>query len=329
MTTETTDSTDEFSNTARRVIAEEASAIMSLNQAIGPSFSAACQALLDSQGKAILIGMGKSGHIARKIAATLSSTGTPAHFVHPSEASHGDMGMITPNDICIILSNSGNTSEIVDILPTLKRRHIPIIAITSRPQSTLAEQADFHINLNITEEACSLGLAPTSSTTATLVMGDALAIALLEAKSFTAEDFAHFHPAGSLGKKLLLRTKDIMHSGASIPTVPTTHTVADTLLVMTEKSFGIAGIINADQQLMGIFTDGDLRRALEKKHEINSTPITHVMTTAPHTIGPNALAQEALAIMEVKQITALFVTTPEQAVTGILHMHDLLRAGIL
>jgi arabinose-5-phosphate isomerase len=329
MTTESQHLTHDFGNTARRVIAEETKAILSLNEAIGPSFSAACQAILACQGKVILIGMGKSGHIARKIAATLSSTGTPAHFVHPSEASHGDMGMITPNDISIILSNSGNTSEIVDILPTMKRQHIPIIAITSRPQSTLAEQADIHINLNITEEACSLGLAPTSSTTATLVMGDALSIALLEDKSFTADDFAHFHPAGSLGKRLLLRTKDIMHTGQSIPIVSTSHTIAETLLMMTAKSFGIAGIVNADNQLVGIFTDGDLRRALEKKHMIDSTPINTVMTTAPQIIGPDALAQAALALMEEKHITALFVTTSTQTVAGILHMHDLLRAGII
>ena len=309
------------------VISTEADAILNLKQHIDDNFIQACELILQCEGKVIVIGMGKSGHIANKIAATLASTGTPAFFVHPGEASHGDLGMISENDVALALSNSGETGEIISILPIIKRLGVPLLSITGNPASTLATLSDASINASIEKEACPLGLAPTSSTTAALVMGDALAIALLESRGFTEKDFALSHPGGSLGRRLLLHVSDIMHQGDAVPITQDTHFVSAALLEMTEKKLGMTAIINANKQLIGIFTDGDLRRMLENSIDIHQTQIHHVMTQGATTIGPEKLAVEALQIMQEKQINALLVTDNDQLV-GALNMHDMLRAGL-
>lgn len=309
------------------VIETETEAISNLKQFIDNNFIDACELMLQCKGKIVVIGMGKSGHIANKIAATLASTGTPAFFVHPGEASHGDLGMITKNDVALALSNSGETGEVLTILPIIKRLGVHLISITGNPTSTLATMSDAAIDASTVKEACPLGLAPTSSTTAALVMGDALAIALLEAKGFTEEDFALSHPGGSLGRRLLLHVSDIMHSGANIPIVRETDLVSSALLEMTEKKLGMTAITDSEGQLTGIFTDGDLRRMLENSTDIHATEIQSVMTSNGATISSNRLAVEALQLMQDKQINALLITDDGKLV-GALNMHDMLQAGL-
>lgn len=313
----------------RAVIQVEASAIQALEKQINENFVAACKLLFSCAGRVVVIGMGKSGHIAGKIAATLASTGTPAFFVHPGEASHGDLGMITKQDVVLALSNSGETEEILRILPIIKRLDVPLIAMTGNPNSTLGMIATTHINVAIEQEACPLGLAPTSSTTAALVMGDALAVSLLEARGFTRDDFALSHPGGSLGRRLLLRVSDIMHIGNNIPSVSESALLSHALLEMTEKKLGMTAIVDAGNRVTGIFTDGDLRRTLAKNIDIQNTTIIEVMTTQCTVIAADILAAEAMQVMEQKKINALIVVDTQQKVIGALNMHDLIRAGIV
>ena len=311
------------------VIQVEAQAVAALERRINGSFVAACKLMLACRGRVVVIGMGKSGHIAGKIAATLASTGTPAFFVHPGEASHGDLGMITRQDVVLALSNSGETEEIVKILPLIKRLDVPFIALTGNPDSTLAAFATTHINVGVAQEACPLGLAPTSSTTAALVMGDALAVSLLEARGFTRDDFALSHPGGILGKRLLLHVGDIMHTGVEMPLVHKSALVRDALLEMTAKKLGMTAIIEDDNRLVGIFTDGDLRRMLNNNLDVHQTLISEVMTANCSVVGAAALAAEAMQIMERKKINALIVVDAENRVLGAINMHDLIRAGIV
>ena len=312
---------------AKAVIETEIETLKALPARLDDSFVQACEAILACQGRVIVTGMGKSGHIGNKMAATFASTGTPAFFLHPGEASHGDLGMIVNGDVIIALSNSGTSDEILSILPVIRRLNVKIIAMTGNPQSPLAEMADFHLYTGAEKEACPLGLAPTSSTTATLVMGDALAIALLEARGFTAEDFARSHPGGRLGKRLLVHVRDIMHSGDEIPQVPSTISLQQAILEMTRKKLGITSIVADDGQLLGIFTDGDLRRSFEKGISSLEQPISALMTTRFQTITANRLAVDALNQMEAHAITVLPVVQ-DGCIIGIIHMHDLLRAGI-
>ncbi len=311
------------------VIQVEAQAVSALAEQINDRFIAACKLLFNCTGRVVVIGMGKSGHIAGKIAATLASTGTPAFFVHPGEASHGDLGMITKQDVVLALSNSGETEEILKILPIIKRLGVPLIAMTGNPTSTLSLVATTHINVAVTQEACPLGLAPTSSTTAALVMGDALAVSLLEARGFTRDDFALSHPGGSLGRRLLLRVNDIMHLGDNIPSVADSALISHALLEMTEKKLGMTAIVNDKQEVVGIFTDGDLRRTLAKNLDLQKTRISEVMTPHCAVISEDILAAEAMQIMEEKKINALIVVNKKQQAIGALNMHDLIRAGIV
>ncbi|MGY6275942.1 KpsF/GutQ family sugar-phosphate isomerase [Methylomonas sp. MgM2] len=304
-------------------------AVAKLVERIDEHFIKACHLLLACHGRVVVTGMGKSGHIAGKIAATLASTGTPAFFVHPGEASHGDLGMITRQDVVLALSNSGNTEEILTILPIIKRLGVPLIAMTGNPESALGRLASVHINVSVDQEACPLGLAPTSSTTAALVMGDALAVSLLQSKGFTRDDFALSHPGGSLGKRLLLQVGDIMHSGLEIPKVANTVLVSEALLEMTEKKLGMTAVLDRDRRVEGIFTDGDLRRMLEKGLDVHATPVSDVMTKPCTVIQVDILAAEAMQIMEAKKINALLVVDDERNLLGALNMHDLLRAGIV
>lgn len=317
-----------FTASAQRTIAMEASAVAALEQRIGPEFDRACQLLLATRGRVIVTGMGKSGHIARKIAATLASTGTPAFFVHPGEASHGDMGMITADDAVIALSNSGAVGEIITLLPLLKRLGIPLVSMTGNPGSTLAQASDAHLDTGVETEACPLDLAPTSSTTTALVMGDALAIALLEERGFTAEDFAFSHPGGTLGKKLLLKVEDVMHAGDRVPRVSPDTALSVALLEISSKGLGMTTVAGADGQLAGIFTDGDLRRTLDARVDINDTPISQLMTTGAKTASPDMLAAEALRIMEEHEITSLVVLNGAGQIAGVIHLMHLLHAGI-
>lgn len=321
--------TTDFCAKARTVFAIEAAAITGLNQYLDASFEQACQQMLSCKGRVIVIGMGKSGHIGNKIAATLASTGTPAFFVHPGEASHGDLGMITKDDIVLALSNSGETSEVILIVPVLKRQGIQLIAMTGNPDSTLARLADVHLCVKVEQEACPLGLAPTASTTATLVMGDALAVALLEARGFSADDFALSHPGGSLGRRLLLRLADVMHQGVQIPQVPTSASIKQALLEISEKGLGMTAVVDADGVLQGIFTDGDLRRILDSRLDIHQTAIAEVMTKGCITAKPEMLAAEALKIMEQRKINGLIVVSEQQIPIGAMNMHDLLKAGVI
>lgn len=311
------------------VIRAEAQAITALEQKINDDFVQACHLMLNCKGRIVVTGMGKSGHIAGKIAATLASTGTPAFFVHTGEASHGDLGMITQHDVVLALSNSGETSEVLTILPIIKRLDVPFIAMTGNPRSSLAKFATVHIDVSVDQEACPLGLAPTSSTTAALVMGDALAVSLLETKGFTRDDFALSHPGGSLGKRLLLMVSDIMHSGDDIPSIIETALVSDALLEMSEKKLGITAVVNQQNQVCGIFTDGDLRRMLEKSLDIHQTTVKDVMTPHCQVITATILAAEAMKIMQEKTINALLVVDKNQQLSGALNMHDLIRAGIV
>lgn len=315
---------------ARTVIATEAASIRALEPRIGASFVDACRLIMGCAGRVVVTGMGKSGHVGRKIAATLASTGTPAFFVHPGEASHGDLGMILPQDVVLALSNSGETDEVLFILPVIKRQGIPLIAITGNERSSLAEQADVHLDASISAEACPLGLAPTASTTAALVMGDALAVALLEARGFTSEDFARSHPAGSLGRRLLLHISDVMHTGEGIPAVPPDASLTEALMEMTRKHLGMTAVIDADRRLLGVFTDGDLRRALDDEGvDLRGATVAELMTRGPKTIGADKLAIEAAQIMEKHQIHALLVVDDRQRVVGALNIHDLLRARVV
>ena len=313
----------------RRVVAAEAAAVAALANRIDERFAEACRLMLACRGRVVVTGMGKSGHIGGKIAATLASTGTPAFFVHPGEASHGDLGMITRDDVVLALSNSGESAEIATILPLLKRLGVPLIAMTGHPASTMARQADVHLDVAVAEEACPLGLAPTSSTTAALAMGDALAVALLEAKGFTLEDFAFSHPGGSLGRRLLIRVRDIMHVGEEIPSVPASAPVRDAVLEMTAKKLGMTGIVDGEGKVLGIFTDGDLRRLLERAGDIRSIRISEVMTRNCTQVKGDVLAAETVRIMEERRINALLVVDGERRLVGALNMHDLLRAGVM
>jgi arabinose-5-phosphate isomerase len=314
---------------ALAVIQAEAQAVSALSRQINEHFVSACHLMLACKGRVVVIGMGKSGHIAGKIAATLASTGTPAFFVHPGEANHGDLGMITRQDVVLALSNSGETEEILTLLPLIKRLGAPLIALTGNPESTLAKFANVHINVAVEHEACPLGLAPTSSTTAALVMGDALAVSLLETKGFTRDDFALSHPGGALGKRLLLKVADLMHDGMAAPIVFDTARVSQALLEMTAKKMGMTAVVTADNQVAGIFTDGDLRRMLEKNLDVHKTAISEVMTRNCAMIKPDILAAEAMQIMETRKINALLVVSDKQALLGALNMHDLIRAGIV
>ncbi|MDA7571475.1 KpsF/GutQ family sugar-phosphate isomerase [Porticoccaceae bacterium] len=318
----------DFIESGLRTIKMEVEAVGLLSSRVDQQFRIACETILACQGRVIVTGMGKSGHIGNKIAATLASTGTPAFFVHPGEASHGDLGMITRTDVVIAISNSGNTNEIVTLLPLIARLGIPLISMTGDEQSQLAKAACANLDVSVTIEACPLNLAPTTSTTVTLVMGDALAIALLEARGFNAEDFAFSHPSGALGRKLLLRVKDIMHEGDQIPVVSAGKTLQDALIEMTQKGLGMTTIMSDDAKLVGIFTDGDLRRIIDLKVDFATTSVSDVMSANPKTIPQNMLAAEALTIMEKASITALIVEE-EDHITGVLHLHDILRAGVI
>lgn len=311
------------------VIATEAAAVQALAARVGDAFVLACRYLLACTGRIVVLGMGKSGHIGGKIAATLASTGSPAFFVHPGEASHGDLGMITARDVVLAISNSGETEELLTILPLIKRLGVPLIALTGRPASTLARAADVNLDVSVAQEACPLGLAPTSSTTATLVMGDALAVSLLEVRGFTAEDFARSHPGGRLGRRLLLLIRDIMHTGDAIPAVAEDVLLSQALVEMTRKGLGMTAVLGGDGRLAGIFTDGDLRRVLDRRLDVHATPIAEVMTRNCKTAAPGMLAAEALELMEKHRINALLVVDGERRLLGALNMHDLLRAGVV
>ena len=313
----------------RAVIDIEARALAALAARVDDAFVAAARHMLACRGRIVVLGMGKSGHIGSKFAATLASTGTPAFFVHPGEASHGDMGMITGDDVVVALSNSGETDELTVLVPLLKRLGVPLIAMTGNPCSTLADAATVHLDVRVDQEACPLGLAPTSSTTAALAMGDALAVALLEARGFTQEDFARSHPGGALGRRLLLKIRDLMHQGEQMPMVSPETRVVDALLEMTRKGLGLTAVVGADGRLQGVFTDGDLRRALDRGAEVLQTPVTAVMTRNGKTVVVDMLAAEALRIMQDSKINALLVVDAEGVLVGVLNMHDLLKAKVL
>jgi arabinose-5-phosphate isomerase len=311
------------------VIKIETAAVAALADRIDKYFARACMQILACKGRTVVIGMGKSGHIGNKIAATLASTGTPAFFVHPGEASHGDLGMITKDDVVIALSNSGETDEVIALLPVIKRLNVPLIALTGKPDSTLAKAATVNINVSVTQEACPLGLAPTSSTTAALAMGDALAIALLEARGFSADDFALAHPGGMLGRRLLLHVNDIMHTGADIPKVGESTLLKDALLEMTQKGLGTTAVVDSGDHVIGIFTDGDVRRTLDNGVDVHKTRIGDLISRRFKSISKNELAVTALARMEEFKINALLVTDDQNKLIGILNMHDLLRARVV
>jgi arabinose-5-phosphate isomerase len=311
------------------VINAELEGISALKNRIDDNFVQACQHLLHCEGRIIVIGMGKSGHIGSKIAATLASTGSPAFFVHPGEASHGDLGMITDKDVVIALSNSGETGEILTILPIIKRLGVPLIALTGKPHSALAKSANIHIDVSVEKEACPLGLAPTSSTTTALVMGDALAIALLEARGFTAEDFALSHPGGNIGRRLLLHVSDIMHTGNAIPRVNEDDLIAAALVEMTAKGLGMTAVMDKNDLIVGIFTDGDLRRVLAQTLDVHTTKLADFMTTNCKTGRAEMLAAEVLELMQRHKINALLITNNHQQLVGAINMHDLLRAGVV
>ena len=323
-----TDKTD-FQQLGKTVIEIELAEITALQARIDESFTQACELLLSCKGRIVVTGMGKSGHIGGKIAATLASTGSPAFFVHPGEASHGDLGMITKNDIVIALSNSGNTAEITTIIPILKRFAVPLITMTGEKNSTLAKQADINLDVSVSKEACPHDLAPTSSTTVALVMGDALAVSLLQARGFTAEDFALSHPGGSLGKRLLLHVSDIMHKGDRIPQVRETASVSEALLEISKKGLGMTAITDAQNTVLGVYTDGDLRRSLDKNIDVHNTAISDVMTRNCRTTTANELAATIVKIMDDHSINGFLVTDENNKLIGAFNMHDILRAGIV
>ncbi len=317
-----------FAASAQRTIRMEAEAVAALEARIGDNFTNACELLLNVKGRIIVTGMGKSGHIATKIAATLASTGSPAFFVHPGEASHGDMGMITADDAVIALSNSGAVAEITTLLPLLKRLGVPLVSMTGNDNSPLAAASDVHLNTGVETEACPLDLAPTSSTTTALVMGDALAIALLETRGFTADDFAFSHPGGTLGRKLLLKVGDVMSSGDNIPRVAGDTVLSDALLEISAKGLGMTTVLDSSGALAGVFTDGDLRRALDHRIDINATTIGELMSKSAKSAAREMLAAEALRIMEENEISSLVVLTDSGELEGVVHLKDLLHAGI-
>jgi arabinose-5-phosphate isomerase len=323
------DKTAELRKTGISVVNIETAAVQALEARINGDFVAACEHMLACNGRIVVIGMGKSGHIGNKIAATLASTGSPAFFVHPGEASHGDLGMITSSDVVLALSNSGETREIITILPLIKRMGAPLISMTGNPQSTLAREANVNLDVSVAKEACPLDLAPTASTTAALVMGDAVAIALLEARGFTAEDFALSHPGGSLGRRLLLHVYDIMHKGDAIPAVTHDASLRDALIEMTAKGLGMTAILDGEGRPVGIFTDGDLRRCLDRDVDVRAARIADVMIPGGKRIAPDRLAVEALNLMEEKKINALLIVDSDERLCGALNMHDLLRAGVV
>jgi len=320
---------DKICTLARAVINIEAEMISNLASRIDQNFIEACHHLHNCEGRIVVIGVGKSGHISKKIAATLASTGSPAFFIHPSEAKHGDIGMITRKDAILALSNSGESEEIVSILPFIKRLNIPLIALTGKPKSSLAKMATVHIDVSVEKEACPLGLAPTSSTTAALVMGDALAMALLQMRGFTENDFALSHPGGTLGRRLLLLVNEIMHQNDDVPLVLSNASLKEALVEMTQKKLGMTTIVNESGELAGIFTDGDLRRALDAGTDIHRMNVIEVMSKQPKTIKSNTLAAEALNLMESHKITSLVVVDAAQKPMGIIHIHDILRAGVV
>ena len=314
---------------AREVLDIEAAAVQALTQRLDDTFLHALNLILACTGRVMVSGMGKSGHIARKIAATFSSTGTPAYFVHPAEASHGDLGMITAADVFIALSYSGESEELLTIMPEIKRQGARLISLTGNPQSSLARLADAHLDISVAQEACPLGLAPTASTTATLALGDALAVALLDAKGFGADDFARSHPGGNLGRRLLTRVRDIMHSGADIPAVAHDALLSDAVLEISRKRLGMTAVVDAAQRVLGIYTDGDLRRTLEKRLDFSTTPVSSVMSRDPCTINPDALAAEVVQLMDRHNINQMLVVDENNHLVGALNMHDLLRAKVI
>jgi arabinose-5-phosphate isomerase len=313
----------------RRVLEIERDALSALIPRIDANFAHACEIMLACTGRIVVTGMGKSGHIGSKLAATLASTGTPAFFVHPGEASHGDLGMITRQDVVLAMSYSGETGELITILPLIKRMSVPLISMTGKPSSTLAKTSDVHLDVSVAQEACPLNLAPTASTTATLAMGDALAVALLEARGFTPEDFAMSHPGGSLGRRLLLKIGDIMHSGERLPKVGPDVLLSAALLEMTRKGLGITAIVDADDKVLGVYTDGDLRRTLDHDIDVRKARISEVMTQGGKSVHADQLAAEAVALMEKHKITVLLVVDETGKLAGVIHMQDLLRAGVV
>jgi arabinose-5-phosphate isomerase len=320
---------DELLALAADVLDIESRAVADLKSRLGDDFVAACELCLDTPGRVVVTGMGKSGHISNKIAATLASTGTPAFFMHPAEASHGDLGMITEQDLLLAISYSGETDEVVTILPVVKRIGAKVLSITGNPRSTMATTADVHLDVSVAVEACPLNLAPTASTTATLAMGDALAVALLKKRGFTAEDFARSHPSGSLGKRLLLRVSDVMHTGDRVPAVDAAVTLRDALLEMTDKGLGMTAIVDDERRILGIFTDGDLRRTLDAGADIRQTLIREVMHENCKTVPEDMLAAEALHILEENKITGLLVADASGRLVGALNIHDLFREGLM
>jgi arabinose-5-phosphate isomerase len=314
---------------AREVLEIEAAAITGLIARLDHSFQQAVELILNCRGRVTVSGIGKSGHIARKIASTMSSTGTPAYFVHPAEASHGDLGMITRDDVFIALSNSGESAELLAIVPLIKRQGAKLIALTGQPDSTLAREADAHLYAGAEKEACPLNLAPTASTTAALALGDALALALMQAKGFSRDEFARSHPGGALGRKLLTHVRDVMRSGNDAPRVPDTAMLSDAILEMSRGRMGITAVLDHDERVIGIFTDGDLRRTLQKGIDLHATPIASVMTRGPRTISPDKLAAEAVQIMEQHKVNQLLVVDNERRLIGALNMHDLFRAKVI
>ncbi|MXP50231.1 arabinose-5-phosphate isomerase KdsD [Pantoea sp. Eser] len=318
----------DFQRAGKAVLRIEREGLEQLDQYINDDFARACARIYACQGKVVVMGMGKSGHIGKKMAATFASTGTPAFFVHPAEASHGDLGMVSKNDVVIAISNSGESNEILALIPVLKRQNITLICMTGRPESAMARAADVHLCVSVPQEACPLGLAPTSTTTATLVMGDALAVSLLEARGFTAEDFALSHPGGALGRKLLLHVADIMHSGDELPHVTRDASLRDALLEITRKNLGLTVIVDDLMKIEGIFTDGDLRRIFDMGIDFQRATIGEVMTPGGIRVRPNMLAVEALNLMQTKNITSILVADDDHLL-GVVHMHDMLRAGVV
>lgn len=314
---------------ARQVLNTEADAVRALAGRLDDNFPQAVKLILACRGRVVVSGMGKSGHIGHKIAATLASTGTPAFFVHPGEASHGDLGMISQDDVVIALSNSGESAEITSILPLIKRRGAKLIGISGNPNSTLGNESDVHLNAAVDKEACPLNLAPTASTTAALALGDALAVVLLEARGFSVEDFARTHPGGSLGRKLLVHVGDVMHTGERLPKVELSASLKEALLEMTHKGLGMTAIVDKHDQVKGVFTDGDLRRALENNLDVRAAQVEQLMTANPKSIGPDQLAVEAVEKMEAQKINGLLVVDEGNRLVGALNMHDLLKAGIV
>jgi arabinose-5-phosphate isomerase len=321
--------TDRLLAAARRALAIEARAVEALLARLDDRFAAACRVCLECPGRVVVTGMGKSGHIARKIAATLASTGTPAFFLHPAEASHGDLGMITRGDAVLALSNSGETPELLLLLPHLKRLAVPLIVMAGKTDSTLGRAATVALDVSVPEEACPLNLAPTASTTATLAMGDALAVAVLEARGFTKQDFARSHPGGTLGRQLLLHVEQIMRTGEALPRVGPRTLLGAGLLEMSRKGLGMTVIVDESERILGVFTDGDLRRALDAQVDIHTAAISEVMTSPCKTISPQELAAEAVHLMEVHRITALPVADEQGRLVGALNVHDLFRAGVV